>query len=121
MPERPQASLKPDDEKVHRAYEKAIKAFGQRPNVTGIDIGYKYDGGVRSEQVAVRVHVREKIPLAALEAAEVFPKEIDGVPLDVIEGLYTPGGGAGAALEDLSFRRQRRDPIQPGISISNAT
>ena len=25
------------------------------------DIGYKYDGGVRTEQVAVRVHVREKI------------------------------------------------------------
>jgi len=128
MPDQPQASLKPSDEKVRRAFEKAIKAFGQRPNVTGIDIGYKYDGGVRTEQVAVRVHVREKIPLAALEAAEVFPKEIDGVPIDVIEGIYTPGGaapepagGAEPALEDLSFRRQRRDPIQPGISISNAT
>lgn len=107
----------PDSEKVQRAYEKAVKAYGQRAYVTGVDVGYKYDGGLRTDDIAVRIHVREKIPLAALEAAEVLPSEIDGVPVDVIQGHYSPSSN-GNILTLLS-RRHRRDPIQPGISISH--
>jgi len=113
MPEQP---AQPDRKKVQEVYEKVVKTFGQRANVTGIDIGYKYDGGVRTDQVTVRIHVREKVPLEALSDAEAFPKEMDGVPIDVIQGHYSPSANGILAL--LS-RRHRRDPIQPGISVSH--
>ena len=84
--------------------------------MTGVDIGYKYDGGVRTDEITVRIHVREKIPLSLLQAAEVLPTEIDGVPIDVIQGNYTPSANGTLAT---AVRRARRDPIQPGISISH--
>ena len=106
----------PDDKKVLKAYEKALKSYGYRPEVTGVDIGYKYNGFERTNEIAVRIHVREKIPLSLLQAAEVLPREIDGVPIDVIQGNYTPSANGTLAT---AVRRTRRDPIQPGISISH--
>jgi hypothetical protein len=44
--------------------------------------------GQRTNQVAVRIHVREKIPEHALEADKIFPKTIDGVPIDVVQAVY---------------------------------
>jgi endonuclease G len=103
------------DSQLQQAYQKAFKAYMGRDNVTGIDVGYKYDNGQRTDDIVVRIHVREKIPESALEAAEVFPKEIDGVPVDVIQAIYRPT----VATESLFERRVRRDIIQPGISIGH--
>lgn len=116
MPDEPASSAKPDRRKIQEVYEKVVKTFGQRANVTGIDIGYKYDGGVRTDQVTVRIHVREKVPLAALTEAEAFPREIDGVTIDVIQGHYSPSANG---ILSLLSRRHRRDPIRPGISVSH--
>ena len=103
------------DSQLQQAYQKAFKAYMGRNNVTGIDIGYKYVNAQRTDDIVVRIHVREKIPESALEATEVFPKEIDGVPVDIIQAIYRPT----AAIESLFERRVRRDTIQPGISISH--
>jgi endonuclease G len=108
--------LSPDDKKVQKAFEKALKTYGHRPDVTGVDIGYKYSGGERTDEITVRIHVREKIPLSLLQAAEVLPSEIDGVPIDVIQGNYTPSSNG---ILMLAARRHRRGTIQPGISISH--
>lgn len=103
-------------ETVQRAYEKALRAFGHRPEVTGVDIGYKYQNGRRGEEVVLRVHLREKLAPDLVEPAQLLPRDIDGVPLDVIQGNYTPSGGGALAL---AARRRRRDPVQPGLSISH--
>lgn len=116
MPEDSDSPIQSDRKKVQVAYEKALKTFGQRDNVTGIDIGYKYDGGVRTNQVTVRIHVREKLPLEVLAEADIFPKDIDGVPIDVIQGHYSPSTNG---ILSILARRHRRDPIQPGISVSH--
>ncbi|MEE8187620.1 MAG: hypothetical protein V3T80_00285 [Kiloniellales bacterium] len=108
--------MSPDDKKVQKAFEKALKTYGHRPDVTGVDIGYKYSGGERTDEITVRIHVREKIPLSLLQAAEVLPSEIDGVPIDVIQGNYTPSSNG---ILMLAARRHRRGTIQPGISISH--
>src|SRR3989304_9638801 len=113
MPDEP----KPDRKKIQEAYEKAIKTFGQRENVTGIDVGYKYDAGERTDMIAVRIHVREKKPIEVLSDADIFPKDIDGVPVDVIQGHYSPSAEGILAL---LARRHRRNPIQPGISVSHS-
>ena len=103
-------------ESIQRAYEKALRAFGHRAEVTGVDIGYKYSGGERTDEITLRIHVREKIPLSLLPAAEVLPSEIDGVPIDVIQGNYAPSTNG---IPTLAARRHRRGTIQPGISISH--
>ena len=105
-----------ETEAVQRAYQKALRAFGHRPEVTGVDIGYKYQDGRRGEQVVLRVHLREKLARDLVDPAQLLPAEIDGVPLDVIQGHYTPSGGGVLAL---AARRRRRDPVQPGLSISH--
>jgi len=116
MPDEPASSAKPDRRKIQEVYEKVVKTFSQRANVTGIDIGYKYDSGVRTDQITVRIHVREKVPMEALTEAEAFPKEIDGVAIDVIQGHYSPSANG---ILSLLSRRHRRDPIRPGISVSH--
>ena len=105
-----------ETERVQRAYEKALRAFGHRPDVTGVDIGYKYKDGRRGEAVVLRVHLREKLAPGLVDPAQLLPAEIDGVPLDVIQGSYTPSGNGVLAL---AARRLRRDPVQPGLSISH--
>lgn len=105
-----------ETERVQRAYEKALRDYGHRSEVTGVDIGYKYKDGRRRDQVVLRIHLREKLAPELIDPAQLLPTEIDGVPVDVIQGSYTPSGNGILAL---AARRHRRDPVQPGISISH--
>lgn len=119
----------PSREELQRVYDHVVKTYSHRENVTGVDVGFRYDKGKRTNQMAVRIHVREKIPEHALEAAEIFPKTIDGVPIDVIQAVYTPHPQSSvldpSSLEpdaldtarDAIDRRRRFDTLQPGISI----
>lgn len=56
------------------------------PGVTGVDVGYKYTGGVRTDEVAIRVMVEKKDP--SLPPEQRVPAELDGVRTDVIERTY---------------------------------
>ncbi len=76
------------DAQLEAALKLANRKFGHRKNVTGIDIGYKWEGDERTKERCVRVHVQEKKDKSVLEAAEVFPSDINGVTLDIIEGYY---------------------------------
>ncbi len=57
------------------------------PNVTGVFTGRKVTGGVDTGQVAIVVTVSEKKDVPAKQAV---PKEINGVPTDVIEEKIEP-------------------------------
>ena len=57
-----------------------------QPGVTGIDVGYKYVGGVKTDEVAIRVHVAKKAK--SVPKAQLVPAEIDGAPTDVLERTY---------------------------------
>jgi endonuclease G len=67
-------------------------------------------------QVAVRVHVQRKKPVAELSADELFPRELDGVPIDVIEAVYRPQHLAGTATA-VNSRAARFDEIPLGVSV----
>lgn len=71
------------DPRLIDAYRKAQR-FLRRDYVTGLSIGRPRRAGVVQEQLAICVHVRTKIPEEQLTKAQLFPREIDGVPLDVI-------------------------------------
>lgn len=69
------------------AIKQSVEAeYLRRPGVTGIDVGYKEVGGVQTEQVAIRVHVRKKRD--RVPEAQAVPAEIDGVVTDVVERTY---------------------------------
>jgi endonuclease G len=111
----------PTLEQLQRVFDQVVKTYSHRENVTGVDVGFRYDKGKRTSDMAVRIHVREKIPEHALEADEIFPKAIEGVPIDVIQAVYTPHQEPAAVEpeEDLIDRRLRFDRLQPGISVGH--
>ena len=76
------------------AMRKVYKTYRHRPNFTGADVGYRWDGDEKTDQQVVRVHVTAKLPIAEISDTEVFPPDIDGIPLDVIEGPYKARGAS---------------------------
>ena len=113
----------PTREQLQKVFDQVVKTYSHRENVTGVDIGFRYDKGKRTNQIAVRIHVKEKIPEHALEADEIFPKTIDGIPIDVIQAVYTPHRRSSAIEPDpepeVIDRRRRFDVLQPGISVGH--
>jgi endonuclease G len=101
------------ESQLQQAYKEAREAYIEREDVTGVDIGYKYIDGQRTDDIVIRIHVEKKREF--VPEAEMFPKEINGIPVDVIQGVY----GLQVALKSSSFRQTRRNPIQPGLSISH--
>lgn len=92
------------------AMRKAYWMYHSRSNFTGIDVGYKWEGDSKTEQQVVRIHVTEKRPVSELAETEVFPSEIDGIPLDVIEGPYR-------ASLSLGSPRKRNPFLMGGLSV----
>jgi len=57
----------------------------KKKNVVGLGIGYKEVGGQKTEQLSLVVMVRKKESPSQLDATDLVPSEIDGVPVDVKE------------------------------------
>jgi len=109
------------DENILKALEAAVAEYGSRRQVTGIDYGFKYVNGQRTETPAIRIHVVVKRDPGRLVAGETFPDQIMGVPVDVLERNYVPSieGLQGAPASTLPAAAERVDPLMPGISISH--
>src|SRR5205085_6330357 len=70
------------DEGIIRAKESAVADLLNRPDVTGVDVGFKYIGGQRTDQIVIRVFVKEK---KLLPEAKRIPRTIGDVPTDIIQ------------------------------------
>jgi hypothetical protein len=62
----------------------------RRPGVTAVDVGYKIKDDEITDELAIRVHVRRKLPPEALEEWERFPEQLGRFSVDVIEADYGP-------------------------------
>lgn len=62
----------------------------QRSGVTGLDVGLKRKDKHLTNQLAIRVHVRRKLPLEDVPEDERFPESLDDFDVDVIEASYAP-------------------------------
>ena len=112
------------EDKLKRALRGFVRSRGadylQDPNVTSIGIGRKNGHG----EVCLVFSVRVKGQGSALEALGTteLPAtiQIDGnaVPTDVIERDYEPSYSL-ITPQNSNRRRQRQNPIQPGISVSH--
>lgn len=106
--------------KAQAALAKVQVDWLAQEGVTAVDLGFKWSQGEMTGQLAIRVHVARKKPLAELSQEELFPKEVDGIPVDVIEAVY----GIQIMLEGdaqleaaVDGRDQRFTEIPLGVSI----
>lgn len=92
-----------------------------RDGVTAVDLGFKWSQGLMTGKLSIRVHVAHKRPVSELTEAEMFPKEINGIPVDVIEAEYglqlLPDSSQLEAAPEA--RKARYNPIPLGVSTGN--
>lgn len=83
----------------------------RRKNVVGVAVGYKNYKDETTDQLALAVLVEQKKPAEALTPEDFIPKEINGMPTDVIEV---------GRLEAHTTPRDRFRPTVPaGVSIGH--
>jgi hypothetical protein len=80
----PTSELNAAIEELDQVREEWLK----RPGVTAVDVGYKIQDGVLTDQLAIRVHVRRKLSPEALPEHELFPEHLGRFSVDVIEATY---------------------------------
>lgn len=96
------------------------------PNVVGVGIGHKRVDDKETDQLSLVVMVEHKLPLTALAAESIVPKQIAGVPTDVVE-VGKVKSLAELAQDFAPFpdltpeeRKQRHRPAPPGVSMGHA-
>jgi hypothetical protein len=55
------------------------------PNVVGVGSGTCTRGGEPSDEPCLLIFVERKLPDSELESGGILPREVDGVPVDVVE------------------------------------
>jgi hypothetical protein len=92
---------------VRQAWSRCLRL----PNVLGVGLGLKEKDQFRTDQPAIVVFVKEKLPRNQLETKDLIPSQVDGVETDVMEigdiRLLTPA------------RTTRIRPAPPGVSIGH--
>jgi endonuclease G len=113
------------------ALGEAVRGWLFDPNVSLIGLGLpEREGRPQEDELAIRIHVRQKLSGFALEAASEagdtrpIPPSIGGFPTDVPEGRYQPHrwpwpGSWRPWRPTTNARASRASPMQGGISISN--
>jgi hypothetical protein len=74
------------------------------PHVTGVDIGPKVVAGEKTDVIAIRVYVDQK--LKEITPEQAVPQQIRGVPTDVIERrVVLHGASQGSTPSSHELRR----------------
>lgn len=94
---------------VKEALSSAVRNVQADPNVVGIDYGFAYVSGRRTNKKSIRYHVQKKMPPAELSTFNLIAKEIRGIRTDVVVASYATQSG----------HRRKIDPVKPGVSIGN--
>lgn len=71
-----------DRKMVSQVKDKAEARLLRIPGVTGVGVGYKIVGDHPTSTMAIRVYVKHK---RDVPEQEMIPREINGIPTDVIE------------------------------------
>lgn len=72
-------------EEVKKVREKHEASLMKREGVVGCAAGYKQVGGKKTDELCVVCFVVQKKPEEELRKQDVIPKNIEGVPTDVVE------------------------------------
>jgi hypothetical protein len=95
-----------DITKILAAKKAVVRDWLGRPGVMGMDVGFKYVGGKRTADVAIRLFVRKK--MAEIAPGEQFPSLIGEHKTDVIECELKP-----CTLPDTKYH----NPMVGGVQL----
>jgi hypothetical protein len=73
------------DHRLSAALVKHQAALLDYPNVIGVAEGIRTKRGKPTGDRCLVVYVTRKLPKSKLRASELLPREIDGIPVDVVE------------------------------------
>jgi hypothetical protein len=65
--------------------ETHLSELMSKPNVVGVGVGKRNVGGQQTDELALVVMVSKKLPEVQLDKADLIPRKIDGIPVDVRE------------------------------------
>ncbi|MEP3839139.1 MAG: hypothetical protein ABJM36_15960 [Algibacter sp.] len=101
---------------IIREKQSAEAALFKLKGVTGVDVGYKYTNGKRTDEITIRVHVKQKKKTVA--SKEKIPTTINGIKTDVIEMEVYPQI-LSQKLENLSLQADTATytTVKGGVSI----
>lgn len=85
-----------------------------KQNVVACGVGYKISGEQVTDEPSVVVSVIRKLPVAQLTDQDLVPRDLDGVPTDVIET-----GVLRAFLANGGHRDRWRPTVPPGVTIGH--
>lgn len=85
-----------------------------KSGVVGVAIGYREVRGEITDEMSLVALVQQKMPIEALTADDLVPREVDGVPVDVFEVGYIQ-----AQSVVLGPRDRWRPVIPGGVSIGH--
>ncbi|MBE9508355.1 MAG: hypothetical protein IMY86_09935 [Chloroflexi bacterium] len=86
--------------RARRARDELVDQFINHPDVSLIDAGYPPEQGEGTEEVVLRIHVRERWMRAKPDERVAFPDQVDGIPVVVMLGEYRLDTDASAAGEE---------------------
>ena len=72
-------------EEVRRIKDRHEAELMGKKGVIGCAIGYKYVDGKKRNELCIVVYVKEKKPEEKLRKRDIIPKNIEGVPIDIVE------------------------------------
>ena len=72
-------------EEIRKIKEEVEEDLLKLPGVTGVDVGQKIVRGQKTDELAIRVYVKEKKDVSE---EEMIPKRIRGISTDVIERRF---------------------------------
>jgi hypothetical protein len=79
------------------------------PTVTGVGIGFRQENGVIYDEDSIRVYSRDRRIVSQL-----LPREIDGVPVSVVDGDFRPAAGPPLPDDDTRY-----PTLKGGMRITN--
>ncbi|MBB4373487.1 hypothetical protein GGD63_006310 [Bradyrhizobium sp. cir1] len=89
---------------------KAKRLARSLEGVCGVDYGFAFKDGKRTDKLSVRFHMNRKQRLSRLPIDQRLPNTIDGIDVDVLEIGYSPHAASPRAPQRL---------VQPGLSVGN--
>lgn len=96
---------------VLRVLDAHARALRRRVGVCGLGVGLALVGRRPTDEPAVRVHVRRKLP--GLTGRRALPRRLDGCRLDVVETRFVAAAGCPSA-----WPHAHRDPLKGGVALA---
>ena len=72
-------------QEVREIKEKYEDKLLKLPNVVGVEVGYNEVDGEETNELAIRVLVKKKVPESQLKNKHIIPKTVEGAKTDVDE------------------------------------